>query len=370
MPPLRASTLALALALSACSKREAAPQGTRERRADGSLVLSGPSMAWIAVEPAAPPRPEGAFALVARVSYDERHVARLGPPIQGRVSSIEVVTGDKVEVGAVLLTLSAPEIAAAQAQVAQAKTARSLAERVLERARTLVREGAGSDAERQQAEAALHQAESEEQRAQAALAAIGGAHGATGYRLRSPIAGTVVERNVSVGTQVRADQDKPLLAVADLSTVWVVADVYEQDLPRIHRGDAATIRVLAHPGREFTGTIAYVGDVVDAATRTAQARVELANADLALRPGMFATMEVRGPARGTAEVPTSAVLARRDQFYVFVRLPDGAFARREVVLGEQRGQHVNVLSGVQAGDPVVTDGAILLDAELEDPSEP
>jgi cobalt-zinc-cadmium efflux system membrane fusion protein len=262
--------------------------------------------------------------------------------------------------------LTAPEIAGAQAQVAQARTARALAERVAARAAMLVRDGAGTEAERQQADAALVQAKNEEQRAVAALSAIGGAHGESGFQLRSPIAGTVVERNVSVGTQVHADQDQPLLTVADLSTVWVVADVYEQDLSRIHVGDDAVVKVVAYPDRTFTGKITYVGDTVDPQTRAARARVELTNQDLILRPGMFASVEVKGLGQGAAEVPTSALLARRDQFFVFVTNSDGAYVQREVQIGEQHGQHTTILSGVKPGEQVVTEGAILLDAEANE----
>jgi len=286
--------------------------------------------------------------------------------VQGRVATVSVVTGDRVKPGDILLTLSAPEIASAQAQVSQARTARLLAERSAVRAGLLVKEGAGSEAEWQQAQAAQVQAQNEEQRAVAALAAIGGAHGATGYQLRSPIAGTVVERNVSVGSEVHADQDQPLVTVADLSTVWVVADVYEQDLARIQVGDKATVKVLAFPDRAFDGTITYVGDKVDPQTRAASARVELVNADRALRIGMFASVDVRGQGIGAAEVPTSAVLARRDQFFVFLANPDGTFAEREVKPGEQHGQHTTILSGIRPGELVVTEGAILLDAEANE----
>lgn len=365
-----AAVVALAASLGAllpaCKRGADVAPKTRERRPDKSVVLSGPSEAYVGVEQAKPARGNLSRSLVARIAYDERHVARIGPPVNGRVAKVNVVTGDAVKAGDVLLTLSAPDIASAQAQVAQAKTSRVVAERAVERARMLVKEGAGSEAERLSAEASLDQAISEERRAVAALAAIGGAHGQTGYQLRSPISGTVSERNVSVGTQVHADQDAPLLTIADLSTVWAVADVYEKDLARVHVGDEVTIGVLAFPDKKFDGKIAHISAALDPQTRVARARVELPNGDRSLRPGMFATMDVRGLADGVAEIPMSAVLARRDQFYVFLRTPDGAYAQREVTLGEQRGQHVTVLSGIAPGDDVVTDGAILLDVEANE----
>lgn len=345
---------------------ESEPTPTHSKRADRSIVLSGQSAAYVRTELAAAARLEHSRSLVARVSFDERNWAKMGPPVGGRVASINVVTGDTVKAGSVLLTIHAPDIASAQAQVAQAKSARMLAEKGAARAALLVRDGAGSEAERQQADGQLVQAQNEEQRAIATLSAIGGAHGSSEYALRSPIAGTVVERNATVGMQVHADQDAPLVMVADLSNVWVLADVYEQDLSRVHVGDLVTVQTVAYPGRLIEGKITYVAGMVDPQTRAARARIELPNPDLSLRPGMFARVEVRGLGQGAADVPTSAVLARRDQFFVFTKNADGSYVQREVQIGDQRGQHTTIIEGIKVGDEVVTEGAILLDAETNE----
>jgi cobalt-zinc-cadmium efflux system membrane fusion protein len=341
-------------------------QVSHQHGADHTVVLKGDSAAYVTVEPAAPSTHVHARTLVARVAFDDRKVAALGPPVQGRVASVNVIVGDHVNKDAPLLTIHAPDIAAGLAQVAETKTARVLAERNFERAALLSTRGAGSESERLTAEAALLQAKSEEERARSALHALGGAHGSSDYVLRSPIAGIVVQRNVTVGTEVSTGQDQPCVTVADLSTVWVIADVYEQDLARVHLGDEASVEVLAFPDRQFAGHITYVGNTVDPQTRVAQARVELPNPEFVLRPGMFANVQARGLAEGSAEIPMSAVLARRDQFFVFVQSGEGVYAQREVRPGEQRGQHIAILSGLRPGEPVVTEGAILLDAEANE----
>lgn len=354
------------VALSACQTAASSDRKDHERGPDHSVRLRGASASYVTVEPAAPATHLHARTLTARVAFDDRRVAAMGPPVQGRVASVNVIAGDHVKKDAPLLTIHAPDIAAALAQVAETHSARLLAEHNAERASMLVQQGAGSDADRLSAETALMQAKSEESRAQAALRALGGAHGTSDYVLRSPIDGIVVERNVSVGTEVNADQAQPCVTVADLHTVWVNADIYEQDLARIHVGDEAKVEVLAFPEREFTGRITYVSNTVDVQTRVARARIELANPDLALRPGMFAYVHASGISEGAVEIPLSAVLARRDQFFVFVREQNGVYAQREVRPGEQHGQHIAVLSGLAPGDPVVTDGAILLDAEANE----
>ncbi len=359
-----AAMLVLAVGCRGRETPDAAP--THSRRPDRAIVLSGKSAAFVRTESVGTAKLEHSRSLVARVSFDERHWAKIGPPIGGRVASVNVITGDSVKAGSVLLTLHAPDIASAQAQVAQARSARLLAEKNAARAAMLEKDGAGSEAERQQAEAALVQTRNEEQRAIASLAAIGGAQGSTVYALRSPISGTVVERNAAVGMQVHADQDAPLVTVADLSTVWVLADVYEQDLAHVNVGDSAVVQVFAYPGRRFDGKIAHISGLVDPQTRAARARIELSNADLALRPGMFARVEIKGIGDGAADVPTSAILARRDQFFVFLKNSDGSYVEREVKIGDQRGQHTTILTGVRPGDEIVTEGAILLDAEANE----
>lgn len=339
---------------------------THATDANGTVKLTGASASYIHVDPAAPAEHSAERSLVARVAFDDRKLASMGPPVQGRVSSINVLVGDHVRKGDLLLTLRAPDIAAASAQLSEAKTARSLAERNAERAKMLLENGASSQAESQQADAALAQASAEEQRAAAALAALGGSHGSNEYQLRSPIDGVVVERNVALGSEVHTDQDKPLIAVADLSSLWVIADVYEQDLAKIHVGDEARVLVPAFPNVAPIGHVTYVGNTVDPVTRVALARVEVANPDLSLRPGMFANVQVKGLSDGVVEVPIAAMLARRDQFFVFTRNENGTFAQREVRPGEQHGQHIQILSGLKPGEPVVTEGAILLDAEANE----
>ena len=357
----------LVLAASGCGNATSAePAPTHAKAPDNSVELHGASASYIHVEPAAAAERNAERSLVARIAFDDRKLAILGPPVQGRVSSVDVVPGDHVEKGALLLTLRAPDIAAASAQLTEAKTARLLAERNAERSKLLVDHGAGSQSEAQQAESTLAQAQAEEQRANAVLAAFGGSHGSNEYQLRSPIAGVVVERNVAVGTEVHADQDKPLITVADLSTLWVMADVYEQDLSRIRVGDEARVHVPAFPDKEPMGHITYVANTIDPVTRVAVARIEIPNPDLSLRPGMFANVQVKGLSNGVVDIPIAAVLARRDQFFVFTKNPNGSFTQHEVRPGEQHGQHVQILAGLNPGDPVVTEGAILLDAEANE----
>jgi len=172
-----------------------------------------------------------------------------------------------------------------------------------------------------------------------------------------------VQRQVDVGAAVGADTGAALFMIADLSAVWVLVDVYEHDLSYVEMHDAAHVIIPALNDLRIDSQIAYVGNIVDATTRAAQARIELPNPDGRLRPGMFAEVEIESPDSAVAIVPTSSVLARRDEFYVFAQTGEGTYQQRPVRIGVRDGEHVGILEGVAPGDPIVTRGAILLDAE-------
>ncbi len=355
------------VATCACSQeRPAAAQPSHERRQDGSVVLRGGATAFVKVEVAQAATKPYVRLLPAKVAFDEQRLATIGPPVAGRVASVEVLTGDKVKKGDVLLTIHSPDIASVQAQVAEARAAKTLAAQSLARVARLVKDGAASQAELQQAQAQMALSVQEERRTASSLAAVGGGDGSADYKLRSPIDGVVVERQVAVGREVHVDQDQPLISVADLGKVWVIADLYEQDLASVQVGAPATVLTPSLPGKSFPGKILYVGDLVDATTRAIRTRIEIDNPDNLLRPGMFVQAQVETKVPAAVDAPVSAVLARRDQFFVFVQEADGSYRQREVKVGEQQGAHITIIEGLKPGERLVTQGAILLDAEANE----
>jgi cobalt-zinc-cadmium efflux system membrane fusion protein len=342
---------------------EKPPASEKREPKTGVIALSKDNLEYIRVEAAEAPPTTASRSLFARVGFDERKLVALGAPVSGRVTEVDVTTGATVSAGQALLTIHSSDLAAVNAEVAEATHSRMLAEQVAARAGILVSQGAGSQAELDQAKTALDNAREEERRAKEAQSALGAKGPASSYVLKSPIAGSVVERSVSVGNAVSADQGAALITVADLSRVWVLVDVFEQDLPYIRPGNPARVLVPALRNQGFDGAVAYVSDVLDDVSRTARARIEIDNAERLLRPGMFAEVEVKGPEVAAAWVPTSAVLARRDDFFVFVRRGSEGFESRSVEVGRESAGHMTILKGLAPGEEVVTRGAILLDAE-------
>jgi Cu(I)/Ag(I) efflux system membrane fusion protein len=180
--------------------------------------------------------------------------------------------------------------------------------------------------------------------------------------LRSPVTGTVLERNVVDGQYVGADT--PLFTVADLSRVWVLVDLYEMDLGRVKVGDRARFRADGLPGRTFEAAIDFIYPTVSSETRTLKARLSLANGDGLLRPGMYGQVDVQSRRGGSSlVVPAEAVVNTGDMSYVFLARGEGHFEPRRVWTGSGDGDRITVLRGLAEGDTVVASASFLIDSE-------
>jgi Cu(I)/Ag(I) efflux system membrane fusion protein len=177
----------------------------------------------------------------------------------------------------------------------------------------------------------------------------------------SPATGVLTRKDVVPGMRVNAG-DMPF-EIVDLSRVWVLADAYESDLHQVKVGLPATLSLKAFPGRTFTGRVAFIDPLLDPKTRTAKVRVEFANPGGELKPEMFGDVVFQGDARQALRVPADAVIHSGTQSVVFVALPDGKFAPREIQAGESNAEWVEVASGLVNGDGVVTRANFLVDSE-------
>jgi cobalt-zinc-cadmium efflux system membrane fusion protein len=363
-----ALALAFALPLVACGGRSAAASAPRPSAAPpGEVRLSQiPDFVRVAeVETTSEP---GATEATGRVAFDEGRVSRVGAPVSGRVVELRVQPGDRVKRGQPLLVIASPDAESAYADWVAARADDALAEKGLERQRRLLADQAVSAKEVLQAEGDATKARAAKARALARLEVLGIAPDDAGgrpsrYLLRAPIDGVVVERPATPGMEVRADSGTPLVTVADLSRLWVLADVYERDVASVSAGGRAEVRVAAWPGKVFEGKVTYVGDLVDPQSRTVKVRVEVQNPEQRLKPEMYARVALRGAAGApTLAVPSQAVLSDGTASAVMVALGDGRFERRTIEAGPERDGRVRVLAGLAPGERVVVDGAIYLGA--------
>jgi cobalt-zinc-cadmium efflux system membrane fusion protein len=309
-----------------------------------------------------------AVALPGRVSFDEDHTQRVASPIDGRALAILVKLGERVRAGQPLISLSSPSIGQIQSDAQKALADLTVADKAGQRVHKLLADGAVAEKEVAQADGDLRKARSDYARATVQLKALGlsATDPAVNASLRAQIPGVIVERNVLVGQELRADQATPLLTVSSLDTVWVMADVYERDLGLVAVGDAVNVRVPAYPADKFPGKVGNVADVVDPASRTVKIRCLVPNPDHRLKPEMFARVEVQGGTRHPVMlVPAKAVLSEGDRWLVIVATEGNTFRARRVAIGPEIDGQVRVLDGLTPGEKIVSEGAIFMKREIE-----
>jgi cobalt-zinc-cadmium efflux system membrane fusion protein len=283
------------------------------------------------------------------------HVTSLGG---GRVVDLKVKLGDAVTKGQTLLVISSPDLAAAMSDYQKAVADEVLSRKALDRAQLLYDKGAIAAKDLETAQDLEDKAKVDVSTAEQHVRVLGAdpAHTSALIDLRAPVAGTIVEQNVAGFEGVKSLDNTPnLFTIADLSQVWVVCDVFENDLGDVHLGDAAEIKLNAFGDRVFRGTVVDISRVLDPNTRSAKVRIVLPNGDGALRPGMFAVAKFRS--RRMIErvvVPATAIMRLHDKDWVFRKEGGGNF-RRMVVQADGLAPDgmQEIREGVKAGDEVV-----------------
>lgn len=369
-PLLAALLLGATVAGAGCHKKEPAQHGEGGEAPAGrqdSLKLDPKSMEFVKIEAVEESDAATVVSLTGRVTFDEEHTQRVASPIDGRAIAILARPGDHARAGQALVELSSPTVGQVQADAQKADQDLAVAQKAVDRVRKLRADGAISDKEVAQAEADFKKAKSDVARAAAQLKALGlsATDPAVSIALRAQINGTVVERNVLVGQEVRADAAQPLFTVSSLDTVWVLADVYEQDLGLVQNGASVDVRVPAYPGEAFPGHVGHIGEVVDPSSRTVKIRCVIPNPGQRLKPEMFAKIDLKNTGgKKVIVIPSRAVVSDGDKSKVIIAAGGNVFGVRAVDVGPEVEGRVRVLRGLQAGEKIVTDGALFLMHEL------
>lgn len=327
------------------------------------------------------------------VRPNETRLARLRPIAHGRIEKVNVRLGDRVRAGQVLLIYDNAELgetigsySAAAAALNKAKAEAEVARRALERAGALVKLGALAQAEydRRNAEYQNATAAIESQTADLArteeklhrfglterhIQAINTREGAGSHResshssMTAPFGGIVIKSNVAAGETFGPEDDAFVLA--DLSSTWVLADVYEKDIAALGVGRQARIVADSYPGATFLGRITYISDFLDPATRTAKVRCEVPNPNQQLKLDMFVTIELpAAPGRKALVVPAEAIQQVNGRPVAFVRVSDNEFEPRDIEPGATGGRWVEVNSGLREGETVATHGSFFLKSTM------
>lgn len=333
--------------------------GTGAAPEDGSIALSPEQRVTANVRTVrvALDTHTGELVTTGRVTFDERRMTQISAYTGGRIERLFVnFTGDRVRRGQAVGTIYSPDLFSTQQEYLLALENRTRMQR------------AGFTGARSAADDLV---ESTQRRLQ--LFGMTAGQITQLERTRKPILATtitspvsgVVTKKLAVEQQYVA-QGQALLEIADLSTVWVEADVYEQQLPSVKLGDRAEITAAAVPGRTFTGRVSFIVPVLEGATRTARVRVELANTDQQLKPDMYVSARILGaPAPPHIMVPASAVVDRGQKKFVWVETRPGSYEPREVTTGGRHGDAIVIAAGLRDGETVVIEGGFLLDSEAQ-----
>jgi cobalt-zinc-cadmium efflux system membrane fusion protein len=295
--------------------------------------------------------------------------------VSGRVTQVRAELGQRVMLNEVLATVYSPELADAQTTFIAAKAARDAHGLALTRSQRLYAIGAASRQELEKMTAEATEMDRALETARARLVLLGipeeraqrlasPADVITTFDVKSPIAGIVTKRNANPGMNI--DLATALFTVTDLSTVWVIADLYERDFAGVGVGSPVSITSPAYPGMDLRGRVDYIDQQVQPETRTAKLRAEVPNAGNRLRFGMFVDVSIGArSARPVVLVPKGAVQTVGTQSVVYVSTGPGRFVQRDVTIGDAMGNEVAISSGLEPGDAVVTEGAFFLRAEHE-----
>jgi cobalt-zinc-cadmium efflux system membrane fusion protein len=324
---------------------------------------------------------EAATALLtatALIELNADKTSKVSSRVTGRISRLMVSQGDKVKAGQALALMDTAELGQIWSEYQKTKSRRELASRNLQREETLFEKKVAPEKDVHKARQELSETEADLTFLKERLRLLGTdvsavesqkGNGGNGHPLipvASLVGGVVIEKSVTQGEFV--NPEKTLFTVADLSTLWVLIDIYEKDLPRVTKDTPVKLSVAAFPDRQFLGKIAYLADIVDEKTRTIRARVVVDNKTGALKPGMFATVQLDlkdGTTGQTISIPEEAVFLDGSERYVFVLEGDGRFVVRRVSVGPASDLKIEIKEGLKVGDAVVTKGVFTLKSELK-----
>lgn len=362
-------------ALVACSKKEEVKteEAAAEKTAAASVVTLTPEAmktAGIDVQ-AVELRPAAqVLRFTGTVEANQQATQQVTPLVSGRVDRVMVELGHRVGAGATLAIISSPEVAEMHGNLLEAQAKRNLAASTLQRTRRLAELGATAGKDLAAAEAEAQTADAEVRHLQDSLRTVGAVpetagHNIAAIALHAPIGGIVTERMVNPGSGI--EPGKPLFTIANLSTVWVIANVPESQVSLLQQGAAAEVRAASLGTRALRGTVTFIDPNMNEQTRTARVRATLANPNELLKVGMFCEVAITPTAAVTTSqlmVDEGALQRIDDRTVVFVEKGAGRFEVREVNVGEKIDGHRLLLGGLAAGERIAVKGSFVLKSQL------
>ncbi|GAB3011909.1 hypothetical protein GCM10027185_02450 [Spirosoma pulveris] len=315
--------------------------------------------------------PESELTLNGTVTFDQDNVVRVFPLVSGNVEKTTVTLGAYVQKGADLALIRSGDISNYVNDYKGDQADLEVAQQNLKTVSAQFKAGFASETDFVTARNNLKKAEDELGRSTNVLRVYGGSStsGQPYFTVKAPISGYIVEKNVNTGQDLRADNTNPLYTISSLQRIWVLANVYETDIPEIKQGQLVDVQILAYPDKVFKGRIDNVSSVLDEQARVLKVRIVLENKEGLLKPDMFATIHVHLPSTTdtgkSLAVPQKALVFDRDHYYVVVQTGPDKYDVREVNVLRNTTRYAFVTGGnLKPGDQVITEGSLLLYNDL------
>lgn len=335
--------------------------------ADPKFVLSDTIRNMMQVDSVTSCNVDDELTLNGKISFNQNNVVKVFPRSSGQVLQAPVSLGDYVHQGQVLAIIKSADVAGSYADLSSANADIAIAKRQMENAQSLYKSGISSEREFVEAKQNYEKALASKNKVQSNININGGSRsGASGqYVITAPIAGYVVEKKVSAGNFIRSDASESLFTISDLRNVWVEANVYESDIPKVKLGYDVAVKVPSYPDKVFTGKVDKVGEMLDPESKALQLRVTLDNSDKLLKPEMFASIVVSNQEHQIATcIPTKAMVSQDGHNYVVVYYGKDSLDIAEVQVMKTVGEHTFINSGVVPGQKLITKEQLLIFNQL------
>ena len=342
--------------LNACGGQTEAPQETTRE-----LFLTDSLQNVVSVDTVHIHEVADELTLNGRVTFNQEQVARVFPIFGGTVTEVSAEIGDHVRKGDILAVIRSGEVADYEKQKKEAEQQLVIARRNLQSVQDMFASGMASERDVLQARQELSNAEAEEKRI-TEIFSIYHLAGKSLYIVKAPVSGFIVEKNINKEMQIRSDQNDEMFVISGLENVWVMADVYESNISKVHENAPVRITTLAYPGKEFTGKIDKVYNMLNDESKTMNVRVKLTNENYLLKPGMFTNVSVisRSSDKQLPRIDSHALVFENGKNFVVTVDAAGKLAVKEVEVSRQLSKECYLSSGVQEGDRILNKNVLLV----------
>jgi len=331
------------------------------------FVLSDTMAKMITIDTATSCNIDNNITLSGEVSFNENNVNKIFPRGSGQVVESKVSLGDKVQAGQVLAVLRSADVAGNYADLSSANADLAIAKRQMDNTESLYKNGIASEKDLTEAKQGYEKALAAKNKIESILSINGGAKTSAGgiYELTSPINGYVVEKKVNAGNFIRPDMGDYLFTISDMKNVWIYANVFETDIPKVKQGYDVQVTTLAYPDKIFKGKIDNISEVLDPTNKALRVRIKLDNPDLLLRPEMFAKVTVSNKEDKKAIcIPTKALISLNGKTFVVVYNSNSDMKIAEVTVIKTVNDRTYLYNGINPGDKIITQNELLVFQQL------